>query len=233
MSLVLTTRSPGGRSRSRPRVAGQVGLYVCGVTVYDRSHVGHARALVSFDVLCRYLRFAGLEVTFVRNFTDIDDKIIKRANEEGIAAAELDRARHRARSTRTSTWLGCLPPDASSRARPTHIAEMIALIEQLDRRGHRLPDAGRRRLLPRRASSPTTASSRTSSSTTCRRRRGSTTRAKEDPLDFALWKAAKPGEPLWESPWGPGRPGWHIECSAMAAQVPRRSRSTSTAAATI
>ena len=192
---------------------GEVGLYVCGVTVYDRCHVGHARSIVFFDTLVRYLRFSGRRVRFVRNITDIDDKIIKRANEEGIAAKELAE-RYIATFHRDVAALGCLAPDVEPRA-TEHLADMIALIATLIANGLAYPADGdvyfavgafppygklsKRKLDELQAGARVEIDER-----------------KRDALDFALWKAAKPGEPFWESPWGPGRPGWHLECSAMS-----------------
>jgi cysteinyl-tRNA synthetase len=193
----------------------KVGMYVCGVTVYDRSHIGHARALVVFDVIYRYLRFLGYEVTFVRNFTDVDDKIIKRAQEAGLSATEVSEA-NIAAFNEDMTALGCAPPQIEPKA-TQHIAEMIESIRALEAKGlayaangdvyfavDKLPSYGQlsgRRLADMMAGA-----------------RIEVDEHKHHPMDFALWKAAKPGEPEWPSPWGPGRPGWHIECSAMASK---------------
>jgi cysteinyl-tRNA synthetase len=196
-----------------PLVPGKVGMYVCGVTVYDRSHIGHARALVTFDVLFRYLRSLGWEVTFVRNFTDVDDKIIARAQSVGISAVELAEVNLRAFAEDVKA-LGCLSPTLEPRA-TEHIPEMIALIQELERKGlayaadgdvyyavDKFPDYGKlakRRLEDMMAGARVEVDAR-----------------KRHPMDFALWKASKPGEPWWDSPWGKGRPGWHIECSVMS-----------------
>jgi cysteinyl-tRNA synthetase len=196
-----------------PLVPGKVGMYVCGVTVYDRSHIGHARALVVFDVLFRYLRYLGWEVTFVRNVTDVDDKIIARAQSAGISAAELAELNVGAFAEDVQA-LGCLSPTLEPRA-TEHIPEMIALIQQLERNGlayaadgdvyyavEKFPDYGKlakRRLEDMMAGARVEVDAR-----------------KRHPMDFALWKASKPGEPWWDSPWGKGRPGWHIECSVMS-----------------
>jgi cysteinyl-tRNA synthetase len=194
---------------------GQVGMYVCGVTVYDRCHVGHARSLVFFDTLVRYLRCSGHAVTFVRNITDIDDKIIKRAHEQGISATELAE-RQIAGFHRDVAALGCVVPDVEPRA-TEHIPDMLALIGQLEARGlayaahgdvyfavDKLAGYGK---LSKRKLDELVAGARVE-----------VDERKRTPLDFALWKAAKPGEPSWDSPWGPGRPGWHLECSAMASR---------------
>jgi cysteinyl-tRNA synthetase len=196
-----------------PLRPGHVGVYVCGVTVYDRCHVGHARSIVFFDTLVRYLRFSGYEVNFVRNITDIDDKIINRANEEGITAAALAE-RHIAGFHRDVAALGCVAPDVEPRA-TAHIPDMLALIKRLEERGlayavdgdvyfavGKLDGYGK---LSKRKLDELIAGARVEVG-----------ERKREPLDFALWKAAKPGEPSWESPWGPGRPGWHLECSAMS-----------------
>ena len=199
-----------------PREAGKVGIYACGVTVYDDSHIGHARGAVFFDVLRRYLEFRGLEVTYVRNFTDIDDKIIRRAHEEGVSCETIAR-RYIDAHQRDMGALGVRPATVEPKA-TEHIAEIIALIGELEGRGlayashgdvfyrvRRFPDYGR---LSGKNIDELEAGARVE-----------VNEAKEDPLDFALWKASKAGEPAWESPWGPGRPGWHIECSAMAMKV--------------
>jgi cysteinyl-tRNA synthetase len=196
-----------------PLAPGKVGMYVCGVTVYDRSHIGHARALITFDVLFRYLRFLGYDVTFVRNFTDVDDKIINRARQAGIPALELAEANIRSFGEDVKA-LGCLPPTIEPRA-TTHIAEMVELIQELERKGlayaaggdvyyavDKFPDYGK---LAKRKLDDMIAGARVE-----------VDERKRHPMDFALWKASKPGEPWWDSPWGQGRPGWHIECSVMS-----------------
>jgi cysteinyl-tRNA synthetase len=193
----------------------RVGMYVCGVTVYDRSHIGHARALVCFDVIYRYLEFLGYDVTFVRNFTDVDDKIIKRGLERGLTAQQVSEA-NIASFREDMQVLGCAAPDVEPKA-TEHIGEMIALIGELEAKGlaypsngdvyfavDKLPSYGQlsgRRLADMQAGA-----------------RIEVDEQKHHPMDFALWKASKPGEPFWDSPWGPGRPGWHIECSAMASK---------------
>jgi cysteinyl-tRNA synthetase len=196
-----------------PLVRGKVGMYVCGVTVYDRSHIGHARALVTFDVLFRYLRFLGYDVTFVRNFTDVDDKIINRAQQAGVPVCELAEANIHAFSEDVAV-LGCLSPTIEPRA-TTHIGEMIELIRELERKGlayaadgdvyyavDKFPEYGK---LSKRKLDDMMAGARIEVDP-----------RKRYPMDFALWKASKPGEPAWDSPWGSGRPGWHIECSVMS-----------------
>ncbi|HIX60979.1 MAG TPA: cysteine--tRNA ligase [Candidatus Halomonas stercoripullorum] len=197
-----------------PLEPGKVRMYVCGMTVYDYCHLGHARVMVAFDVVTRYLRWRGLDVIYVRNITDIDYKILRRAEENGesitaltermIAAMHEDEAR-----------LGVLRPDHEPRA-TGHVAEIISMIDTLIDKGYAYPAANgdvyyrvrkfadygklnNRNLDEMRAGA-----------------RVDIDEHKEDPLDFVLWKAAKPGEASWTSPWGEGRPGWHIECSAMS-----------------
>ncbi|CDP00645.1 unnamed protein product [Coffea canephora] len=198
----------------RPKEEGKVGMYVCGVTAYDYSHIGHARAYVAFDVLYRYLKYLGYEVVYVRNFTDVDDKIIKRANENGEDPISLS-GRFCEEYLKDMDDLQCLPPTHQPRV-SDHIDEIKRMISQIISNGcayavdgdvyfsiDKFPDYGRlsgQNLDGNRAGERVAVDSR-----------------KRNPADFALWKAAKPGEPSWDSPWGPGRPGWHIECSAMSA----------------
>jgi len=215
MALRLYNTLSGKKEEFAPLAPPRVGMYVCGVTVYAPSHIGHARALVTFDVLYRYLTWSGYAVTFVRNFTDIDDKIINRAHELGmepLALAEREIAGFR----RDVAALGCLPPTHEPRA-TQHIDDMIAVIVDLERRGlayavdgdvfyavDRFPGYGK---LSHRKLEEMAAGARVE-----------VDQRKRHPMDFALWKGSKPGEPTWASPWGPGRPGWHIECSAMSSK---------------
>jgi cysteinyl-tRNA synthetase len=196
-----------------PLTPGEVRVYVCGVTVYDLSHIGHARSALVFDVLRRYLKYRGYRVTFARNFTDVDDKIIRRANEAGVAASEISE-RYIAAERADMAALGILPPDVEPKA-TEHIAEMIALIERLIERGVAYTVDGDVYFEIRRFPPYGKLSGKNLEDLLVGARVDVDER-KRDPRDFALWKAAKPGEPSWESPWGPGRPGWHIECSAMA-----------------
>ncbi len=215
MALRFHNTLTGKTEEFVPLRSGEARMYVCGVTVYDRSHIGHARALVAFDVIYRYLKFSGYEVTFVRNFTDVDDKIINRANERGISAEDL-----------TDTYiqdfnndmqaLRCLPPTHEPRA-TQHIPDMLTLIQELEAKHlayavdgdvyyavDRFAEYGKlahRRLEDMAAGARIEVDER-----------------KRHPMDFALWKSSKPGEPAWDSPWGKGRPGWHIECSAMSSK---------------
>jgi cysteinyl-tRNA synthetase len=197
-----------------PRRAGAVGLYVCGPTVYDLCHVGHARVFVVFDVLVRYLRHRGLAVRYVRNITDIDDKIIRRAAQEGVDTATLT-ARYIAALHEDAAALGLLAPDAEPRA-SAHLPGIVRMVETLIARGYAYPaDNGDVYYAVQRFASYGRLSQRDPSELRAGAR-VEVNEAKRDALDFALWKAAKPGEPAWPSPWGPGRPGWHIECSAMS-----------------
>jgi cysteinyl-tRNA synthetase len=196
-----------------PVSPGKAALYLCGATVQAPPHIGHVRSGVNFDILVRWLRASGYEVTFCRNVTDIDDKILRVAQQEGAAWWAVAERNQRA-FTRAYEALGCLPPDVEPRA-TGHVPEMIVLMRRLIERGHAYaaggdvyfdvrsaPDYGclsGQRLDHMRPAGDTDADS-----------------LKRDPRDFALWKGAKPGEPAWETPWGPGRPGWHLECSAMA-----------------
>ncbi|MBM4288662.1 MAG: cysteine--tRNA ligase [Deltaproteobacteria bacterium] len=198
-----------------PLVPGKVGLYACGVTVYDDVHLGHARSAVVFEVLVRYLRWRGLTVTWVRNYTDIDDKILKRAAEEGAPWEEVAR-RYIVSFQEDMAALGIPPAQIEPKA-TEHIPEMLEIIARLMDKGfayqrpaggdvyfrvRRFPDYGK---LSGQSLEDLEAGARVE-----------VDELKEDPLDFVLWKASKPGEPAWPSPWGPGRPGWHIECSAMS-----------------
>ena len=196
-----------------PLVPGEIRMYSCGVTVYDFSHVGHAKMLIVFDMIARYLRFAGYRVTFARNFTDIDDKIIRRANEEGVPAREFSE-RYIAAFREDVTALGALLPEVEPKA-TDHVPEMIRLIEQLVANRHAYAVDGDVYFEVRSFPSYGKLSGRNLEDLLVGARVDVDER-KRDPRDFALWKSAKPGEPSWPSPWGPGRPGWHIECSAMA-----------------
>ncbi len=200
-----------------PLTPGRVRMYVCGMTVYDLCHLGHARVFVVFDMVTRWLRASGYEVEYVRNITDIDDKIIKRAQENGETPAELTE-RFIAAMHEDERALGVLPPDHEPRA-TRYVAQMLAMIAQLEKGGlayaapngdvyysvRGFPGYGR---LSGKSLDELRAGERVEVDPN-----------KRDPMDFVLWKAAKPGEPAWESPWGPGRPGWHIECSAMSAEL--------------
>ncbi|HEV8441620.1 MAG TPA: cysteine--tRNA ligase [Methylomirabilota bacterium] len=194
---------------------GEARMYVCGVTVYDLCHIGHARSAIVFDVIRRYLSFKGFTVSFIKNFTDVDDKIIKRAREEGVSPTELSE-RYIGEYRTDMTSIGVLPADVEPKA-TEHISQMIQLIERLIRKGTAYVTDGdvyfevRRFLSYGRLSGKNLEELQAGA-------RVEVDERKKDPLDFALWKASKPDEPAWPSPWGPGRPGWHIECSAMSMQ---------------
>ena len=196
-----------------PLTPGELKMYSCGVTVYDLCHVGHSRMMIVFDVISRYLRFAGYRVTFVRNFTDIDDKIIRRANQEGVAASVISE-RFIAAFRDDIAALGVMAPEVEPKA-TEHVAEMIGLIEGLVAGGYAYAVDGDVYFEIRRFP-PYGRLSGKNLEDLLVGARVEVDERKRDPRDFALWKSAKPGEPSWESPWGPGRPGWHIECSAMA-----------------
>jgi cysteinyl-tRNA synthetase len=201
------------KEQFKPLQAGKVGLYVCGITVYDVCHVGHARTYLSFDLIVRYMRSRGLEVKYVRNITDVDDKIISRANEQGLTAEQFT-AKTIARMHEDFAAIGLLEPDIEPRV-TTHIPEIINVIQRLIDKGYAYQapsgdvlfevstyaDYGK---LGRQDLEQLNSGARVEVAT-----------EKRDPLDFVLWKSVKPGEPFWASPWGNGRPGWHIECSAM------------------
>src|SRR5881396_459901 len=196
-----------------PLTPGEIRMYSCGVTVYDLSHVGHAKMMIVFDVIARYLKAAGYRVTFVRNFTDIEDKIIRRANEESVPAREISE-RYIAAFREDIAALGVEAPDAEPKA-TDHVAEMVALIERLVAGGFAYVVDGDVYFEVRRFPAYGKLSGKNLDELLAGARVDVDDR-KRDPRDFALWKAAKPDEPSWPSPWGPGRPGWHIECSAMA-----------------
>ena len=194
-----------------------VRMYVCGMTVYDYCHLGHARVLVVFDMIARWLRQHGYPLTYVRNITDIDDKIIARANENGETIGELT-ARFIAAMNEDSDALGVLRPDIEPKA-TEHIGQMIAMIEDLVANGKAYPAPNGDVYYAVREFAAYGQLSGKSLDDLRAGERVDVDTNKRDPLDFVLWKAAKPGEPSWESPWGNGRPGWHIECSAMGDEL--------------
>jgi cysteinyl-tRNA synthetase len=192
---------------------GKVGMYVCGMTVQDKPHMGHMLAFVSGDMIRRYLEYRGYEVTYVQNFTDIDDKIIDRANQEGVdyrTVVERNIEAYHRIAKAVNIKPATLYPYATH-----HIAEILAMVQALIAKGHAYAAGGDVYFRVRTKKDYGKLSKRDIDDliSGARVEIGET---KEDPLDFALWKASKPGEPAWDSPWGPGRPGWHIECSAMA-----------------
>lgn len=211
--IQVTNTMTGKKELFRTLVPGEVKFYSCGPTVYNLFHIGNARALLTADLFVRYLRHRGFQVTYVRNFTDVDDKIIKRANEEGVESIEISE-RYIEEAEADFKALGMIDPDQKPKV-TTHMKEIISLIEALLKRGHAyevngevlysiesMKDYGK---LSKRNIDDLVAGARVNPGEN-----------KRNPLDFTLWKPAKPGEPFWESPWGKGRPGWHIECSAMS-----------------
>ncbi|MEJ1961840.1 MAG: cysteine--tRNA ligase [Gammaproteobacteria bacterium] len=204
----------GEKEVFKPIVPGKVGLYSCGITVYDFLHIGHARMLSVFDLVARYLRHRGYQVKYVRNITDIDDKIINRANERGERFDVLSERFIQAMNEDCAK-LGLQKPDVEPRA-TRHIGHIITMIQQLIDRGYAYVASNGDVLY---SVAKFEGYGKLSGKVLADLRAGSRVEideAKHDPLDFVLWKPAKPGEPSWDSPWGKGRPGWHIECSAMS-----------------
>jgi cysteinyl-tRNA synthetase len=215
MALYVYNTLTKSKEEFVPLESGKVRFYVCGVTVYDHCHIGHARSAIVFDVMYRYLLHLGFEVTYVRNFTDIDDKIIRRANEQGADYRSIA-DRYIAAFHEDMDGLGILRPQIEPLA-TDNIPGMIEIIESLFQNGvayqsgadvyfevEKFPGYGK---LSGRVLDDMLAGARVEVDVN-----------KRNPMDFVLWKGSKPGEPAWESPWGPGRPGWHIECSAMGSR---------------
>ena len=200
-----------------PITPGKVRMYVCGMTVYDLCHLGHARVFVVFDMVTRWLRASGYEVEYVRNITDIDDKIIRRAQENSETPAALTE-RFIAEMHADERALGVLPPDHEPRA-TAYVAQMLGMIAQLEKNGLAYAAPNGDVYYSVRSFAPYGRLSGKSLDELRAGERVDVDPDKRDPMDFVLWKAAKPGEPAWDSPWGPGRPGWHIECSAMSAEL--------------
>ena len=197
----------------KPIHAGKIGMYVCGITVYDLCHIGHGRTFVAFDVVSRYLRYLGYDLNYVRNITDIDDKIIKRANEKGETIGELT-DRMIAEMHKDFAALNILPPDVEPRA-TRHIPEIIGLVEKLLQRGHAYIAGNGDVMFDVLSDSHYGELSRQDLEQLQAGARVEVADVKKNPMDFVLWKMSKADEPSWTSPWGEGRPGWHIECSAM------------------
>ena len=197
-----------------PLEPGKVGMYVCGITVYDLLHMGHGRTYVSFDLMQRYLRHKGFDVTYVRNITDVDDKIIKRALENNESCDELT-ARTIAAMHEDFESLNMLPADIEPRV-TTHMPEIIDVIERLIAKEHAYVAKNGDVMFAVDSYDKYGQLGRQDLEQLVAGARVDVDDAKRDPLDFVLWKLAKPGEPSWSSPWGEGRPGWHIECSAMS-----------------
>jgi cysteinyl-tRNA synthetase len=197
-----------------PREAGKVGIYVCGITTYDYLHLGHARMLVAFDVVTRYLRSKGFSVEYVRNITDIDDKIINRANENGEHFTDLT-SRFIDAMHEDESALGVLPPDQEPRA-TAHIGEIVSLIQTLIEKDHAYPAANGDVYFSVSSFDDYGKLSKKKMDELLDGARIEIGELKRDPRDFVLWKRAEEGGVGWDSPWGYGRPGWHIECSAMS-----------------
>ena len=213
--LRFTDSLTGDKLDFSPRYEGKASIYWCGPTVYDVPHLGHARSMLAFDILVRHLNWSGYEVNAVSNITDIDDKIINRANEEGVTEPEVA-GRYEATFIELMDRLNVTHPDLRPRA-TEYVDHMVEVIGQLTKREMAYTTDSGVYFDVDRLEAYGALVGRSISDL----REGAGTRVevdegKVDPLDFALWKAAKPGEPTWESPWGPGRPGWHIECVAMS-----------------
>ena len=228
MAIWITNSLAGKKEEFTPKKAGEVRMYVCGVTVYDQSHIGHARSAFIFDVIRRYFRYSGYHVKFVKNVTDIDDKIINKAKEE-FPGLDLKEASKKVAEKYLASYhadmkkLGIEEPDVEPKA-TAHLKEMFAMIDCLIKKGYAYQAGGSvyfdvkkfkkygklsNQSIEQMESGPPAGQAGV---------RVEAEKEKRDPLDFALWKAAKENEPSWESPWGKGRPGWHIECSAMSTE---------------
>ena len=213
MSLLIYNTLTRKKEEFIPIVANQIGMYVCGVTVYDYCHVGHARAAIVFDTFYRYFQYLGYEVCFVRNFTDIDDKIINRANETGVDWQEVNQ-KYIAAFYEDMGKLNITAPTEEPKA-TAHIPEMLNMIQSLVDQDKAYETGGDVFYSIKSFKDYGSLSGKNIDDLQSGAR-VEINETKRNPLDFALWKKSKPGEPFWESPWGPGRPGWHIECSAMS-----------------
>lgn len=214
MSLELYSTLSRRKQVFEPINAGEVKMYVCGVTVYDYTHIGHGRTFISFDIIRRWLEASGFKVTFVRNITDVDDKIIRRAAERHVTCDALTDEFARAMQE-DMLALGCLAPTVEPRA--THfIPQMLNIIDKLEKKGLAYQTKSGDVAYAVRQFKDYGKLSGKSIDDLISGERVAADESKRDPLDFVLWKSAKPGEPQWDSPWGKGRPGWHIECSAMS-----------------
>jgi len=216
MSLRVYNTLSGKKEEFHSLVPGKVGMYVCGVTVYDYCHIGHARANIVFDIVYRYLQYSNYDVTYVRNYTDVDDKIINRANQQGISSKQLSEEFIQAFDEDMEA-LGLRKPTHEPKA-TEYIDRIIVLAEQLIEKGMAYESAGDVYYSVEKFPTYLKLSKRNMEEMQAGARIAPGEQ-KRNPMDFALWKAAKPGEPSWESPWGPGRPGWHIECSAMSSAL--------------
>lgn len=212
--LHLYNSLTGSKELFKPLQPGKIGLYACGITVYDRCHLGHARSMVAFDVIVRFLRAQGFDVTYVRNITDIDDKIIVRANERHLSIEALT-SLYIQNMHEDAAALHILPPDIEPRA-TAHIDSIIQLIQRLITKEHAYVSENGDVCFEVSSFKDYGKLSNKDTDELISGSRVDVVLEKRSPLDFVLWKQAKPGEPSWPSPWGKGRPGWHIECSAMA-----------------
>ena len=215
MALILYNTLTRKKEEFVPIKDKKVGMYVCGITAYDSCHLGHARAAVVFDVIVRYLRYRGYDVTYVRNYTDVDDKIINRANKDGVSCKEISE-RYIKEYEDDMGAIGVAIPDITPKA-TEHIPEMIEAVKKLIDNGLAYESNGSVYFSVRKFPGYGKLSGKNIEELESGAR-VEVDETKKDPLDFALWKASKPGEPKWHSPWGEGRPGWHIECSAMSAK---------------
>ncbi|MAE01258.1 MULTISPECIES: cysteine--tRNA ligase [Pseudoalteromonas] len=204
------------KEQFKPLVDGKIDMYVCGITIYDYCHIGHARTFVGFDVIVRYLRHIGYDLKYVRNITDVDDKIIKRAHENGESINDLTVRMTKAMHEDFDS-LNMLRPDVEPTV-TNHMDEIIAMVERLIAKGHAYVAADGDVLFDVSTFEQYGALSQQDLTMLQAGSRVEVAQDKQDPLDFVLWKRAKPGEPSWSSPWGEGRPGWHIECSAMSSK---------------
>lgn len=204
------------KEQFKSMVDGKIDMYVCGITIYDYCHIGHARTFVSFDVIVRYLRHLGYDLKYVRNITDIDDKIIKRANENGESINDLTVRMTKAMHEDFDS-LNMLRPDIEPTV-TNHMGEIITMVERLITKGHAYVAKDGDVLFDVSTFEQYGALSQQDLTMLQAGSRGDVAQDKDDPLDFVLWKKAKAGEPSWSSPWGEGRPGWHIECSAMSSK---------------
>jgi len=216
MALHIYNTLSGKKERFEPLEKGKVRMYVCGMTVYDYCHIGHARVMVGFDVITRFLRHSGYDVTYVRNITDVDDKIFRRAAENG-ESFEVLTSRFIDAMHEDEAALSVLSPDEEPRA-TAHMDQILSMIQILIDKGYAyVADNGDVYYVVRKFEGYGTLSKKNIEELIAgASERTGETEDKRDPLDFALWKAAKEGEASWDSPWGKGRPGWHIECSAMS-----------------
>ena len=213
MPIVLYNTKTKKKDVLVPLIPGQVSMYVCGVTVYDDCHLGHARSALTFELIRRYLEFSGYQVTYVRNFTDIDDKILNRAQQEGVPWNDISE-RYIHAFYRDMEALGITKPSAEPRA-TEHMQDILTMVEGLVNKGMAYQIEGDVYFSVKKFVPYGQLSGKNLEELQAGARVEVDTR-KQDPMDFALWKASKPGEPSWDSPWGKGRPGWHIECSAMS-----------------